>query len=403
MGILKAGVSHLPQFIEILTGAGLFFLPISKGAAESFFITALGFWILHKIVTRTALFPDPKTVIPYALFLGITFLSLTQAAPFLFPEGLRGALKWLKYLAVFFMCRDIFSAPEKRTRLFWVFLASMLIVSLDGFYQLYSGIDLLRGQTLDPGRIVRMKACLGAPNLLASFLMFALPLCALFFHRGHARIKTLCGIAFLIFLAAFFLTYSRGAFYAMLISLFFNLILMKKIRIALAALACLALLVLTVPSLRYNFVKTLEKKDITILERRDYWEVASGMIKRHPLLGVGVNTYHAKFPAYATDPAVRQAYPHNSYLQMASEIGIPGLLVFFLILGWSLARSLRPDPEQNGPVVAALRIALTAFLIQAFADTSFYALQTAYLFWVFWGIFDSRDATHRPDLKTGLS
>ncbi|MBU9889787.1 MAG: O-antigen ligase family protein [Candidatus Omnitrophica bacterium] len=376
-----------PAAVEILVASGLFALPVSKAAAEVFLISALACWLLHKFATRTSPLPASPVTWIYSAFLAISLASFIQIPAALRPEGLMGILKWLKYLGIFFMCLDLYAVPQKRSRLFWILILSLVIVSIDGFWQLYTGRDLFFGYKLDPGRIVRMKASLTAANLLAGFLLFALPLSALACYRSRRWVRGLTGASFFLFLAAFFLTYSRGAFYAMALSLFLNLLLLRKIKIALAVTLFSILLVFSVPSFRYNFVKTLKKNDITIAERRDYWSVAFNMIKREPLLGVGLNTYHARFPDFTPDPGVRRAYPHNSYLQMASEIGIPGALCFLGGILYLLGLSFKKNFVRNDPEAFALRTALIAFLIQGFFDNNFYALQTATLFWVFGGVF----------------
>lgn len=167
----------------------------------------------------------------------------------------------------------------------------------------------------------------------------------------------------------------------------FNLCFTKKIKMAFATIICLGFLVLVIPSFHYNFAKTLSQHDITIIERGKYWNVTWNMIKKHPLLGIGVNTYHAQFPSYTDDPTVKQTYPHNSYLQMTGEIGIPGALIFLFALFYLLWHSARKSEAKYYSCVMALRIALMAFLIQGFFDNNLYALQTASLFWVFWGVF----------------
>lgn len=379
----------MPSAIEILIISGIFFLPVSKAMAEACFVIALAGWVLNAYVTKTPLLPRSKVVVFYAVFLGLLMLSLLQIQGPLLPAGLSGIRKWMKYLAIFFMCWSIYDTPDKRRNLAMVFLVSMVIVSLDGFYQLYTGQDLFRGKVLAPGRIVRMTASFNAPNPLAGFLLFALPLCALFFCRSRARIRGLYGGAFLILVSAFLLTYSRGAFYALIFSLMINLILAKRFRMVLAAAAGIGLLVMAVPSLRYNFVQTIARNDITITERGGYWDVALNMIKAHPVTGVGLNTYHSRFPEFVTDPGTRQAYAHNCYLQMAAEIGVPGMLAFVTALLFMFWRSLDPPPESDLGFILALRIALAAFLIQSAFDTNLYALQTASLFWIFSGVFGS--------------
>lgn len=380
-------LDRFPAAVEILVASGIFVLPVSKAAAEVCLIGALACWLLHKFATQTPPLPASPVTWIYGAFFAISLASFIQIPAALRPASLVGVLKWLKYLGIFFMCLDLYAVPQKRSRLFGILILSLVIVSLDGFWQLYTGRDLFFGYGLDPGRIVRMKASLTAANLLAGFLLFALPLSALVCYRSHRWVRTLAGSSFFLFLAAFFLTYSRGAFYAMALSLLLNLLLLRKIKIALAVTFFSILLVFSVPSFRYNFVKTLKQNDITIAERRDYWNVAFNMIKREPLRGVGLNTYHAQFPAYAADPGVRRAYPHNSYLQMASEIGIPGALCFLLGIFYLLGLSIKKNAIRNDPEAFALRTALVAFLIQGLCDNNLYALQTASLFWIFWGVF----------------
>ena len=59
--------------------------------------------------------------------------------------------------------------------------------------------------------------------------------------------------------------------------------------------------------------------------RSGYWREAIAIIRQHPILGIGINTYSQIAPGYRITWG---GYPHNCYLQMASEIGIPGLIFF---------------------------------------------------------------------------
>ena len=115
------------------------------------------------------------------------------------------------------------------------------------------------------------------------------------------------------------------------------------------------------------------------------------MLRVHPLLGHGVNSYHRIQPLFITGD-VPHGYAHNCYLQMWSEVGLLGL-VFFLIpkfkfLEGSVVQARRSRAHLD--LELALSVSLVALLIQAFFDTTFYALQTSALFWVFWGIYHAQ-------------
>jgi O-antigen ligase len=93
------------------------------------------------------------------------------------------------------------------------------------------------------------------------------------------------------------------------------------------------------------------------------------MIEQHPLLGLGFDGFrhHCADPAYFVGwyggdgggANVCVQHPHNHYLQAAVEAGLPGLVLFSLmVLAWlrPLARGLWRDPAplRTGLFVAAL-------------------------------------------------
>ena len=114
--------------------------------------------------------------------------------------------------------------------------------------------------------------------------------------------------------------------------------------------------------------------------RIGFWVEAAEFIKKYPLTGSGLNTYSK----------LENMYAHNCYLQMAAEIGIPGLLAFLVMIGVVFLRALRSLAELKDPywetILAALLSGLAAFLIQSFFDTTLYSVQLGALFWVMVGL-----------------
>ncbi len=75
------------------------------------------------------------------------------------------------------------------------------------------------------------------------------------------------------------------------------------------------------------------------------------MVKAHPLAGVGIGNFKELMPRY-TDPGVRaDNIGHNSYLEVAAEMGIPQLLIFVGILFFSYRSfgQVRRRMEHSGP------------------------------------------------------
>ncbi|HLD35371.1 MAG TPA: O-antigen ligase family protein, partial [Planctomycetota bacterium] len=65
--------------------------------------------------------------------------------------------------------------------------------------------------------------------------------------------------------------------------------------------------------------------------RLGYWDATVKIIRDNPLTGVGLNQFSNSYLYYKTADAGEVLKAHNDYLQMASELGIPALLVFLAI------------------------------------------------------------------------
>lgn len=86
-------------------------------------------------------------------------------------------------------------------------------------------------------------------------------------------------------------------------------------------------------------------------ERRDMYRITAVIIRDHPLLGVGTGgfprAYAHRAPPEATVRAARN--PHNEYLLMATQLGLPGLglLLALFALHGRLSRRLASPLERD--------------------------------------------------------
>lgn len=74
------------------------------------------------------------------------------------------------------------------------------------------------------------------------------------------------------------------------------------------------------------------------------WENTWKMIQDHPLFGVGTGNWQSIYPSYDKGKVITSTAlprrPHNDFLWITSELGLPGILSFLWILGVALLRSL---------------------------------------------------------------
>jgi len=73
------------------------------------------------------------------------------------------------------------------------------------------------------------------------------------------------------------------------------------------------------------------EEDASATDRLALWDIALGLVAENPVLGVGPDN----FTLYAPNT------PHNAYLQIASEVGLPALFLYISILGSGLLSAWR--------------------------------------------------------------
>lgn len=379
-------------FIELFFLLGVLALPFSKSVMEISFLIALTLWALRKFPYNEP-FPSIRFLgIFYALFLAFSVLSLFNTPAAFLPTGLRGVFKWVKFLGLFWMSFEFFKDSQRARRFLGTAGLLLGLVYADGIYQLLTGADFVKKYSVDiPGRFFRLRGPFGSPNDLASFLILGLPvLFAVWIQNTKWNLKSLTQSALLILSGvALFMTLSRSAFFALFLAAAFFMLWRHPKKIAGAALltAVLGIILAFSPILRSNFFGSLNLRDITIGERFRFWKITWDMILAHPWLGHGTNSFFRNFSSFAPASESFRGYAHNCYLQMWSEIGLFGTLFFLAPLMSLLKRPSVNADNRNSVLQQGLWVGLTAFLLQSFLDTNFYALQAATSFWVLWGAY----------------
>lgn len=116
-------------------------------------------------------------------------------------------------------------------------------------------------------------------------------------------------------------------------------------------------------------------------ERLLVWEGTRKMIVEKPWQGVGPGNWRLQFPAYGGISAIKdddpkeldkvRVQPHNVYLHVAAETGIPGLLLFLAIGGTLALAALRNIWKSNDMRLLILNLLMLGGLIALAVDMSF--------------------------------
>ncbi len=247
--------------------------------------------------------------------------------------------------------------------------------------------SIASGHYIASGRL----AGLFDPNYFAAELIPAIMIAGfMFVTTGSAPARWLFAAVAGIDLVAFALTQSRGGIVGFAAALVMAIVVAGRARPRIVALV----LVLVAAGLGYYFGYkpahvfqggSRAGAAGTTSGRLDEWQVALKIFDGHPVAGVGLGNYQVVEPSYATQTinlsVVRQIVTdrlvvHNTYLQMAAELGLVGLCLLLAMLvvplrmaGRALARLDRPAEEvefyARGLLAGAVGMLVAYFFLSA--------------------------------------
>ncbi|MEW6379742.1 MAG: O-antigen ligase family protein [bacterium] len=363
---------------------------------------------IKKKVNRN-IFKTPEVL----AFLVLVFL---MAASGLFGVYPRQSLEFLKEdffkLVIYFLilCR-ILITPRDIRKLAWVIVLSAVMISLASIQ--------LRAQT---ERI--SVGTMYDPNDLAMVLVISFPFLLYFFLEGGSVQKAVLAGAGAIVLSAFLLTQSRGGFLGLVaIILAFmvgNPSKDKRSGQKWARGVIILLLTLTLAGLAssqyWKRIQTIFSREDRGSMREVIWGRGLKMFAEHPWLGVGVDCFstaygraldRGKFGRLGNVYDRSWKVAHNSFLQVGTETGIGGFLVFLFLISLSLrnfretkCRALAASDIDIQHLSEMFSLGLTGFLVCGFFLSQAYSV-FPYLFLAVSGILrrqaGNREGEHRDE------
>lgn len=376
----------------------------SPALVEITSIAALVGWLGWKKFSEEPCRPFPRALlIPLGLYLAFTLISVVFSE---YPsKSFRGVFKVLQQLMIFFLSAEVFARENKKRFFEKALVLIALVVMADGFFQYFAGFDFLRFRAPEAsGAGVRLSAGFGTYGKFAAYLICVIPVLAVlgfFYVRQNRLFAALSFVTTLGFLGLLFFTRSRGAFVGFFAGIFLTFLFARKFRLLFFLIIAAGAVIVMLP---HNMVIHLdaERKEQSIVERYYLWDRAWHVIKAKPLTGTGINTYAAAHQKYdvTNNWRVRDYYAHNGYLQMAAEIGVPGVLSFLAFLVILLAGGFRAWRRfaQQGVLVLGLLASVLSFMVFAGVDTLLHSSQPVIMFWFLCGLLASYTASGKNKL-----
>jgi O-antigen ligase len=283
----------------------------------------------------------------FMAFLGLVVLSYVTSL--LGPQpGERWILViYASHFAFFMTTLILVDSLERLRRVLLVAIGSTALASLYVLKEWVGG-SAIYGAGYRPGYVT------GDPNFFAASAVLCLPLALEWSGRSQRPAQRLYCLGCLVLgLAATMVAASRGGFLGLLAGMGFMAWSSRyRARSLAVGGALLIALLLVAPSSPLRRILSPDHSDVESRDARlSLWEGGLRMVRDHPLAGVGIGNFKHAARAYGDTEGDVWNMAHNAYLEVAAEMGLPGLTAFVgvIYLSCRSMNRLRRRVSDSGP------------------------------------------------------
>lgn len=321
-----------------------------------------------------------------------------------------GLTTFAAYALVYFLSVQSFLTPDHRRKLARTICLGAGVVAAYGVTQ-YLGFDPTPRSSV-PFESRQAFSTMGNPNLLAGYLIFPLALgVALALSESLTSRRAVYWSLVLVVAAAWITSFTRGAWIGGLVALAFVVIAFVRGRLrptwvdagfAVAGAALGAAIVAhssssqnPITNLMTRALSTFQFREGSALQRYEIWRGALASVRANPVFGHGPDTFRLVFKRFGPREYVADAgwgniadNAHNYALQIASGLGIPGTLLLYGFLFYSLWLSARSAFSRLRPpqalVLAGFWAAVVGYVIHLVFGIS--VVGSSVLLWMSLGV-----------------
>jgi putative inorganic carbon (hco3(-)) transporter len=294
----------------------------------------------------------------------------------------------IKTILIFIVLVNVVRTELRLKLLIWLVFVVSIYLSINLIHDYQAGIFKIGLADQNTQRVQgAIKNLFDNSNDLALHLVTMIPIAIAFglMKKNPVRKLVYFGIA-LLMIAAVIITFSRGGFLALIAM---TLVMVRKLarRNKTAALAALVLGVIfflaVAPGAYSGRLATIfnSAADVTgsSSQRTEVLKRSIWVALRYPLFGVGLGNFHHK--------SEHELGTHNAYTQVASETGIPAMIVYIIFLVHPLRklrlieRELfeRNEPSRFYYLAIGLQGSLVAYMVASFFAAVAYQWYIYYL------------------------
>jgi O-antigen ligase len=427
----KHGSQHPDSKLQLpwnIAQVGVLILPLMPLLG----LISLGFVILITWVIKY------KTIIRRPINWGFGIFSLLLIITTGFAQekvpALLGLPNFLPFVLFFCALGVLIQTPAQLRRLAWILVITSIPVTLIGLGQMFLNLKTpelflnIFGWTIAPGGnpVGRMASVFMYANILAGYLVIVFTLaCGLWLEQIrekannsyvetelirslHSALRTqhsalFLTVAVILNFAALILTNSRNAWliailacvaYALflgwrLIVGFFGAVTASVLLAAFAPAPVAIFFRAFVPAFFWARLNDQMYPDRPVaLMRTTQWQFTWSLAQQRPLTGWGLRNFT---PLYQEKMHIWLGHPHNLFLMLSAEIGIPNTLLFIGLIIWILiacARVLRQSicSDLDKLIFFSYFLAVIGWVIFNTVDVSIFDVRLNLLSWLLLGV-----------------
>lgn len=371
---LMAGVFVLPFLPDMLTLLFMFFL--------------LAVFVFNNIVKDVNPLTKSKVDMPIVLFLIIITLStITSISP---TDSLRDLALHMGGLSFLFVAINTVKEKKDFNIIVTVLVFTATLVALYGLYQAVIGVEIEKAwvdMEANPGMRTRVYSVFNNPNILAEYLEMIIPLSVslLWFSKKLGKKIIFLGTT-LIMVLALVLTQSRGGWLGFAFSaLIFIVLIEKRLLLSLIPITIGGIYFLP-DSIMNRIMSIFNLMDSSNEYRITMWEITLEIIRDNWVAGVGFGhlPFKQTFETYIrTHPTF---HAHNTYLETAAEMGIPGLIAFllflFILYKYGIKMLIQQDDKYIRVMTAGVLSGIGAAMFHGLFENILYLPKIIITFWI---------------------
>lgn len=317
------------------------------------------------------------------LWIGVATLQM-----FVSPDFRAAAGAWKAYfiepVIFFLMACDFLRTKEDRDLALRALGGTAIVIGAVAIIQHFTGLGVpppFNGVPIPPATEAEFRSTVfyGFPNAVGLFLAPLIPLFLgqLYAEYKNRRLAAYWAGASLMAITAIILAESEGAMIGAAAGVVAVGILIPKTRkFAIGLCALGAVLILLITPLRNLAIEKGTLNDWSGRVRKEIWLESWQMLKDRPILGAGLSGYKKTFEPYhyAGHIEIFQ-YPHTILLNLWSELGLAGIIVFIFMMINFFRQSL---VAKNWPLIGA---GIT-LLVHGLVDVPYFKNDLSMLFWL---------------------